>query len=158
MFFVFSNAYAENIEQQVQVTDPFIELHTGHGDGYPVFYVVDRGEIITIQLRYTNWFKIKTENGKQGWAERRQLAQTLSLTGEVVEFKDASQDDFSQRVWEAGALLGDFNGAAILSMYSGYAFTKNLSAELALSQVIGNVSSSTILKAGMVIQPFPEWR
>ncbi|MCW8854150.1 MAG: hypothetical protein OQK72_05585, partial [Gammaproteobacteria bacterium] len=27
-----------------------------------------------------------------------------------------------------------------------------------LSQVIGNVSSSTILRGGLVIQPFPEWR
>ena len=158
LFFVITNVSADDINQQVQVTDPFIELRTGHGDGYPIFYVVERGEIISIQRRHTNWFKIKTDKGKMGWAERRQLAQTLSLTGELVEFKDASQDDFSQRKWEAGALLGDFNGAAILSMYSGYAFTQNFSAELSLSQVIGNVSSSTILKGGLVIQPFPEWR
>ena len=30
-------------EYQVVVSDPYLELHTGPGRGYPVFYVIDRG-------------------------------------------------------------------------------------------------------------------
>ena len=156
LFFVINNVCADVINQQLQIAEPFIELRTGHGDAYPIFYVLERGELISIQHRYTNWFKVNTENatgqGKVGWVKREQLEKTLSLSGELAEFDEANQRDFSQRTWEAGALLGDFNGAAILSVYSGYAFTANFSTEFSFSQVIGNVSSSHILKGNLIIQ------
>ena len=37
-----------NYEPEVVVSDPFIELHTGPGRGYPVFYVAAQGDHITI--------------------------------------------------------------------------------------------------------------
>ena len=54
----------------VQVVDPYLELHTGPGRGYPVTQVVERGEWVEILKRRTDWFKIRTSQGKEGWAAR----------------------------------------------------------------------------------------
>ena len=53
-----------------QVTDPYIELRTGPGRGYPVFFVAARGEWIDIELRHTDWFHVRTDGGKVGWVHR----------------------------------------------------------------------------------------
>ena len=60
--------------ERVQVTDPFIELHTFPGRGYPVFYVAARGEWISIELRHTDWYKVRTATGKVGWVTARAAA------------------------------------------------------------------------------------
>ncbi|HHH47424.1 MAG TPA: hypothetical protein ENK51_00830, partial [Gammaproteobacteria bacterium] len=39
----------------LQVAEPFIELHTGPGVGYPVFHVVDRAGFIEVLKRKTDW-------------------------------------------------------------------------------------------------------
>src|SRR5205085_51859 len=58
--------------ERLQVTDPYLELHTGPGRGYPVFFVVAREEWVAVELRYTDWFKVRTDAGKEGWVHRRQ--------------------------------------------------------------------------------------
>jgi hypothetical protein len=149
---------AEEQLQQVKIADPFIELHTGPGSGYPVFYVIERGEVVTVIRRKTDWFRLRTARGLEGWADRKQLQQTLTPGGQKVEFTEATQAEFEARGWELGATGGQVNRAAILSLYGGYAFSKNLSAEVTLSQSLGNISSSLWLKGSLVAQPFPEWR
>lgn len=151
-------ALAEEQLQQVVVADPFIELHTGPGSGYPVFHVVERGATVTVIRRQTDWFKLRTRRGQEGWAARAQLQQTLTPGGEAVALSDATQSEFERRGWELGATGGQINEAAILSLYGGYAFSKNLSTEFTLSQSLGNLSSSLWLKGSLLAQPFPEWR
>jgi hypothetical protein len=141
---------------QVTIADPFIEMHTGPSAGYPIFHIVDRGQVITILRRRTNWFEIRTEQGKTGWADRDQMQQTLLPSGEKLVISDATKDDFVQRDWLFGATGGEFERAPILSIFTGYSFTKNISTELTLAQSVGNVSSSTIWKINILMQPFPE--
>ncbi|MCW9024406.1 MAG: SH3 domain-containing protein [Gammaproteobacteria bacterium] len=152
------SAYAETENQRVQVADPYIELQTGAGSGYPVFHVVDRGEWIEIIKRKTEWFKIRTDNGKVGWASRDQMEQTLTPSGERMKIRDASLQEFSRRRWELGLSSGDYNGATIITAYSGYALSRNLSTELSLSHVLGTYSSSILPNIDLVAHPFPEWR
>ena len=64
---------AEEDIQQVQVSAPYIELHTGPGSGYPVDYVVERGEWVSILKRRTDWFKTRTRSGKEGWVSLLQM-------------------------------------------------------------------------------------
>jgi uncharacterized protein YgiM (DUF1202 family) len=142
----------------VQVAEPYIELHTGPGRGYPVFYVVDRGEMLSVLARRTDWFRVRTRNGKEGWAKREAMELTLSPEGEPTQFADANLGDFSRRRWEAGVLGGDFEGADMMSVYAAYAATPNFSAELTLSQVFGDFSDALIASMDLVAQPFPEWR
>jgi hypothetical protein len=143
---------------QVQVMEPYIELHTGPGRGYPVFYVVERGERVDVITRKTDWFRVRTRKGKEGWVSRSQMESTLTASGEKTRFGEPGMGDFSNRRWEAGLLGGTFEGADMITVYGAYAMTPNLSAELSASQVFSNYSNAYTGVAALVAQPFPEWR
>ncbi len=151
-------AYAAETEQKVKVIEPYLEMHTGPGAGFPVFNVVERGGWITILKRRADWFMVRTQKGKTGWVDRKQMEQTVTASGNRVRFRDITQDEFSERLWEMGMTGGQFANAPVLSLYGGYAFSKNLSTELTLAHVLGDISSSTFLKLNLLAQPFPEWR
>ncbi|MFQ5645215.1 MAG: SH3 domain-containing protein, partial [Thiogranum sp.] len=157
LILVFKLARAEDVPvAQVTVADPFVELHTGPGTGYPIFHIVDRGSHISIIKQRTNWIKIRALNGETGWVSRDQMQQTLLPSGEKLTIAEANQSDFSARQWILGATGGEFENAPIISIFTAYSFTDNLAAELSYGQSVGNVSSSTLLKANLLIQPFPE--
>ncbi|HZV92245.1 MAG TPA: hypothetical protein VFF72_03455, partial [Caldimonas sp.] len=44
--------------EMLQVADPYLEMRTGPGRGYPVFFVVQRNDWIEIELRHTDWFRV----------------------------------------------------------------------------------------------------
>ena len=143
---------------EVQVSEPYIELHTGPGRGYPVFHVVERGEQVEVITRKTDWFKVRTRKGKEGWVNRTQMETTLTTSGEKTRFAEPGLGDFSNRRWEAGLLGGVFEGADMITVYGAYAMTPELSAELSVSQVFSNYSNAYTGVAALVAQPFPEWR
>ena len=140
----------------VTIADPFVEMHTGAGSGYPIFHVVDRGSQISIIKQRTSWIKIQTVNGEVGWASRDQMQKTLLPSGEILTITEAGRDDFSRRRWILGAAGGGFEDAPIISIFSAYSFSENLAAEISYGQSVGNVSSSTLLKVNLMMQPFPE--
>jgi uncharacterized protein YgiM (DUF1202 family) len=151
-------AQAEARYFQVRIAEAYIELHTGPGRGFPVFHVVDRGEQVEVIKRRTDWFKLRTAKGKEGWATRSAMTQTLTPGGEQTSFAEADFGDFSRRRWEAGVMAGDFEGASIITTYAGYMLSRNLSAEIQLSQAFGNFSDALIGSINLLAQPFPEWR
>ena len=158
-FFLFGAAcHADETKQIGKIADPFIELHTGPGRGYPIFHVVNRGDTVEIVLRRTEWFKIRIESGKEGWAHRRQMEKTLTESGETIEFTDITLKDFAKRRWEFGTLAGDFEGATALTIYGGRNMTPNLSAELSLTQAIGTFSTNWVGSLNLVAHPYPALR
>ena len=46
---------------------PYLELHTGPADVYPVTQVVERGEEFTVIIRRTGWYKVRNARGYEGW-------------------------------------------------------------------------------------------
>lgn len=162
------SGYADSDETdesvQVRIADPFIEIHTGPGRGYPVFFVVDRGQLVEVQKRKTDWFKVRYRHGEQeenvieGWVNREQMQATLTPQGDAVQFTDLTLESFSGRRWEAGMMGGTFNGAAVMTVYGGYAPLPTLSYEISLSQSIGDYSSSLIYNLNILSHPFPRWR
>jgi opacity protein-like surface antigen len=142
----------------VSIIDPFIELHTGPGRGYPIDHVCERGETVTILKQRTDWFKVMTEKGKMGWVKRRQMQRTLGLHNEEVDLQEPALTDFIKRRWELGVLAGDYDGDDALTLYGNLRFTENLAAEVKLQQATGNVSNKKIATLSVVHQPFPEWR
>jgi len=139
------------------ITDPFVEVHTGPHAGYPIFYVVERGEEIQVLSRKTNWFKIETSRGKIGWVSREQMRETLLPSGETFTLVDRDEDDFAGRRWVAGVTGGELESAPVFTLFVGYALSENLSAELSFGQSVGNDSSSRFYKGNLLMQPFPDF-
>lgn len=150
--------WADEPPQTVVIADPYIELHTGPGRGYPVFHVEERGATIAILKRKTSWFKVRTARDIEGWVDRAQLERTLDPAGDRVRVEEATAADYARRRWEAGIMGGDFDGAHEISVYGAYALTDGLHAELSLTQVLGEFSESLLFSADLLAQPFPDWR
>ncbi len=144
--------------REVSVADPYIEMRTGPGKGYPITYVAERGENVEIIRRKTDWFKVRTDRGREGWVNIVQMEQTLDAAGETTEFERVGRDEFLQRRWETGILTGDFSGADTVSIYGGYSISRNLSVEVWGSQLIGNFSNGWLGTVAVVHETWPEWR
>ena len=155
-------SYAEEQPQELQVIDPYLEMHTGAANSFPIFFVVKRTHWIQIIKRHTDWYKIttlkKSGNNVVGWVHRSQMAETLTPTGEKMQIKDINHDNYLEHKWETGLIGGDFKGSTMMSIYSDYQFTENFATEISLSQIIGNFSSRILVSANLILQPFPEWR
>jgi hypothetical protein len=144
--------------EKVQVTDPFIELRTGPGRGYPVFHVAGRGEWIEIELRHTDWFQVRTSNGKLGWVHRRQLETTLTQIGTQTRFGDVGLDDYLRRRLELGAGWGHFKSDPMLKVWLSYNFTDTLAIEATGGQVQGTFSGTDLWHVNLLVQPWSDWR
>ena len=153
------NPFAQAAEQlSVTILDPFINLHTGPGRGYPIIQVIERGEPATLVKKRTDWILVTTAKGFEGWVHRDNLNLTLGPNDVIYEFNDANIEDYIARRFSAGFGGGDFGGASTLSMFMAYRFTNNLSIEGKLTQAIGNFSDSLIAGASLVHETWPEWR
>lgn len=146
----------ELVAQQVTIVDPFIELHTGAGSAYPIYHVIDRGERVYVLRRRTDWFQIRTLDGKTGWASRQQMLQTLLPSGENFVINELTAEDFPKRKWVLGVTGGEFESAPVFTIFSAYALTENLAAEAAFGNSVGSISSSSFWKLNLVMQPLPE--
>ncbi len=153
-----SVVHAEKDYQMVQVADPYIEMHTGPGRGFPIFHVVDRHAWIEIIKRKTDWFKVRTEKGKTGWVERSQMERTLTEAGTKKSFRDVLISDYLSRRIEFGVSGGDFSGDPIVIARLGYKFTENILLEFSYGEVAGDFSSSDVYSLNLVSTPFPKWR
>jgi len=142
---------------QVTVNEAFINVHNGAGRGYPIFHVIERGEVITLLKSRTDWIKIETARGLQGWIQRSDIFATRGPDGNVPEFADTQRDDYLVDRFELGSAFGNFAGADAFHLNLGYRFTKNLSTELRLSQNTGEFADSQIVAITVLHQAFPEW-
>ncbi len=140
------------------VADPYLEMHTGPGRGYPIFHVVDRGESVEIVKQRTDWFLVRDADGDEGWVDQDQMELTLNPDGSEVDFERAGLEDFTNSRWEMGVLAGDFGGANIVSLYGGYSLNPNVSVEVWGSQILGNFSNGWTASVNVVHETWPDWR
>jgi len=145
-------------DQRLQVTDPYLELHTGPGRGYPVFFVVPRGAGVWITLRHTDWYKVQTEEGKEGWVKREQLESTLTAAGAQKTFRDVLLDDFLNHKIQLGAAWGDFKSEPMLKIWTSYRFSDTLSAEATYGQVEGVFSGTDFWHLNLMAEPWFDQR
>jgi uncharacterized protein YgiM (DUF1202 family) len=66
-----ANAAAKNLV--LVVTDPYLEMRSGPGRGFPIIYVVGRDELVTVLYSRTDWFKVRSLHGNEGWVRRADL-------------------------------------------------------------------------------------
>ena len=152
-----NQAWADGISPSTQINDPYIDIRTGPGRGYPVFYVSEKGDWIEVLIRKTSWFKVRTPRGVEGWVHKRQLVRTLGIRGELLEINDPTFDDFTSRTGEAGIMVGDYSGGALVAAFIGKSLTENLSLELDVGTVVGDAATSTVYNLSVLNQPFPTW-
>jgi hypothetical protein len=149
--------------ETVQVADPFLDLRTGPGRGYPIFHIAERGESISILRRRTDWFQVRTVTGKTGWVTRDQMERTLTDAGVQKTFRDVLYEDYVARRFEASFFVGAVTGDGIadrdilLGMSGGYRLNENLTAELALSNISDSFFTARLIYVGIVSVPYPNW-
>ena len=144
--------------ERVQVADPYLELHTGAGRGYPVFHVAERHEWVEILMRHTDWFKVRTAGGKVGWVHRSQLETTLTAAGGNKTFRDVLLDDYLQRRVQMGGAWGRFDGEPMLKLWGGYRFSPVLGVEATVGQVQGVFSGTDFWHVNIVSEPWSDRR
>lgn len=144
--------------ERLQVADPYLEMRTGPGRGYPIHHVAAREEWVEISLRHTDWFKVRTENGKEGWVHRSQLATTLTEAGGQKTFRDIALDDYLARRVELGAAWGRLRSEPMLKFWTGYRLSDTLSGEFALGQVQGLFSGTNFWHLNLQTDPWSDQR
>jgi len=149
-------------QPEVVVSDPYIEMHTGPGRGYPIFYVAGQGDEIVILKRKTDWFKVRLPRGthqfREGWVHLDQMRHTLDLDGNEIDFPIYGMDDFTQRRWIAGIGGGDLDGANTISGYLGFHLNPYISLQAEASQILADYSDGWMVNGGIYMHPFPQWR
>ncbi|MCS6943877.1 MAG: SH3 domain-containing protein [Burkholderiaceae bacterium] len=144
--------------ERLIVTDPYIELRTGPGRGFPIFFVAGREEKIEILLRRTDWYKVRTEGGREGWVHRSQLETTLTEAGARKTFREIALDDYLQRRLELGAAWGLFKAEPMLKVWSAYRFSDALSVEATAGQVQGVFSGTDFWHLNLNVEPWSDRR
>ena len=102
VLFLAAVAQADEALPKILIADPFIELHTGPGRGYPIFHVAERGQEVEIVKRRTDWFMVRTSRGVEGWVPREQMIATLEPTGEPLDLQEPARENYMSRRWQAG--------------------------------------------------------
>src|ERR1700722_2087249 len=95
---------------QVFITQPYLELHTGPGRGYPVSQVVARGDSVDVLFRRTDWIKVRTERGLEGWASVRELTLASLADGSNFKLSMGDRAGFASHRWETGVYAGAYAG------------------------------------------------
>lgn len=143
---------------QLFVTEPYLELHTGPGRGYPVTQVVARGDSIDVLFRRTEWFKVRTERGIEGWASERDMLRTTLADGSPFTFNRGDREGFRSHHWEGGVMTGDYAGATLVEGFLARSLTDTLKIELHAGQFLGNLSNGEIADLGLNHVFMPRWR
>lgn len=151
-------AVGKETYREVVVTDPYLELHTGPGKGYPVFHVVARDEQVEVLKERTSWYLIRERQGREGWVAEQQLLATLELNGGPIKLDVPTLANLATRRFEGALMLGDFGGASLISLSGSYGLTEHLSVGLTLSNALGNITNAEFATLDVTHTMFPEWR
>jgi hypothetical protein len=143
---------------QLFVTEPYLELHTGPGRGYPVFHVVARDASVDVLFRRTDWFKVRTEQGVEGWASQKDMQKAVLADGSPFVFPLGDRAGFTSHSFEMGMFAGQYGGATEVSGYGAAYFNSQLGVEVALGQYLGTYSNGVTADLGLIHVFAPEWR
>lgn len=143
---------------QLFVTAPYLELHTGPGRGYPVFHVVPRDGSVDVLFRRTDWFKVRTEQGVEGWASQTDMQKMVLADGSPFKFDLGDRAGFTSHRYEMGMFAGQYGGATLVSGYMSFSFNPQLALEASVGQFLGNFSNGETEDIGFAHVFVPEAR
>jgi len=149
-------ANAADPSLELVVTQPYLEMHSGPGRGFPVVYVVGRDELVTVLYSRTEWYKVRAPHGQEGWVRRADLALTTLASGEPAPIPP--YPDFSTHHWEVGAGYGVYNRQNLVTAYGDYSITDSIDAEFVVEQALGTLDNRYIASFGLRHTFVPEWK
>ena len=106
----------------------------------------------------TDWIKVRTETGREGWVNRAQLERTLTPSGAAVTIPGPQPEARTGHHWEASLGTGEFGGANVVAVSGAYALTPSLQARADVRHLLGNYSNGWQGTAGIAHVFAPEWR
>jgi hypothetical protein len=156
-----SNSTHNQVE--LVIIDPYIEVHSGPGRGYPIFYVGEWGEQVTLLTRRPDWYEVKLQNGKIGWTHASQISRTIQTTGEPADLPTVSYGDYLKNRWRTGFSVGSFmkgelESSELFSFTLGYRPFSWLGAEIEYGEFYGSDVQGNLRSFNLVIEPFSEWK
>jgi uncharacterized protein YgiM (DUF1202 family) len=154
--FNIETAMAKHPLVQLVVTQPFLEMHSGPGRGFPVIYVVARDEVVTVLYSRTDWYRVRAPGGQEGWARRDDLARTETMAGEPAPIPP--YPEFATHRWELGAGYGVFNHENLVTAWGDFGLTDSLDAELVVEQAFGTIDNRFIATLGLRHTFIPEFK
>lgn len=147
----------DNGQVTLVVAEPFIEMHTGPGRGYPVFHVVEYGETVEVIKRKAGWYKLRSAENKTGWTRATQLAHTLKPTGIPVDLPEVSHGDYLKSHWLAGFSAGQLEGANTVSLSAGYRPLSWAGLEIEGGKIFDESVTSDFYGVSFLVEPRPHW-
>ena len=141
---------------EVIVTQPYLEMHSGPGRGYPVTYVVGRDETVTVLYSRTDWYKVRAPRGQEGWARREDLALTVLASGEPAPIP--AYPEFAAHRWEVGAGYGVYNRENLVTAYADFGLTDSIDIEAVVQQALGTLDNRVVASIGLRHTFIPEWK
>ncbi|WP_250884181.1 SH3 domain-containing protein [Glaciecola sp. XM2] len=149
-------------ELDVVVTQPFINVHTGPASEYPIFHVVAKGEVITLQKSRTGWYQIKAKGPGnttiEGWITEESLSATALEDGAPLVASSGSFEDYQTRNWEVTLMGGVLDNITAMTATGTWVWTRNLSVDASYTQALGDFSDNKIWSVRLRNTIFPGWR
>jgi opacity protein-like surface antigen len=141
----------------LEVAEPYIEMHTGPGRGYPVFNVIEQGETIEVLKQKTNWYKVRSADNKTGWTKSAELAHTLKPSGVPVDLPEVNHGDYLKSSWRVGFNAGQVEGANTFSITAGYRPLSWIGTEIEWGKIFDNSVTSDYYGANLLLEPETDW-
>jgi hypothetical protein len=136
------------------VHDPYLDLHTGPGRGYPIVQSVARDSEIEIEHSSTDWYRVRTDH-TAGWVHRQQLQKTLAAAGIQEDGRAALMERHIDGRLMAGMNAGVFDSDPVIGFWGGYRITPAWAAEAAIAQAAGSYSSTRMYRLEALARPWP---
>lgn len=140
--------------QRAKVMEPFLEIHTGPGESYPVFYIAEKDEVIFLMKKRTDWFKVRLFKGQEGWAHRDEIGKTLRASGYKPGWGERFYERYLRDALEGGWRGGFFEDDPSLFVRLAYRLAEALSAEISLGKASGDLGDTDLYLAGVVLTPW----
>lgn len=139
------------------VVEPFIEMHTGAGRGYPIHHVIEQGQEVELLKRRTNWYKVRSSDGIEGWVKASALAHTLKPSGIPADLPDVSHSEYLASRWRVGFTTGKMEGADAYSIVLGYRPLRYVGVELEAGEVFDSSVTGSYKGGNLIIEPISRW-
>jgi hypothetical protein len=141
----------------LKVAEPYVEMHTGPGRGYPVFHAIEQDQDIEILKRKANWYKVRAPGGQTGWATAADLAHTLEPTGVPVDLPEVGYGDYLKSRWRVGFTVGQIEGANTFSLTGGYRFLSWAGVGIEIGQIFDQSVTGEYYGINLLVEPKPKW-